>query len=254
MKKEFLYFFLSFCFVICFTNKQYGQKNIKDSVITMSVLTIEVGFHTPGGDLKDRFGNSSSIGMSYGYKNARNWTFGAEGGFIFGNEVKQDVAINIRTEDGFVLDDNGGFVSLLLLERGFNFALTASKSFPIIGPNPNSGLVVRGGVGMLQHKILLESRENDVNILEGDYVKGFDRLTNGLMLQQFVGYQHMANNRRVNYMVGIEFKQAFTKSRRDYNFDLGRRDDQERFDSLIGLKVGWSLLIYRAAPDKVYYN
>ena len=93
-----------------------------------------------------------------------------------------------------------------------------------------------------------------MNILEGEFVKGFDKLTNGLMIQECIGYQHMANNRRINYFVGLEFMQAFTESRRDINFDLGRKDDQKRFDMLLGLKVGWSLLIYRSAPDKVYYN
>ena len=147
MKNGFLIFFLTVCFLILSANKCQAQKSIKDSTISMSIVTIQIGFHTPGGDLVDRFGNSSSIGLSYGYKNARNWTFSAEGGFIFGNELKEDVAIHIRNEDGFVLDNNGGLVSLVVLERGFNFSVGLSKTFPIIGPNPNSGLVIRGGVG-----------------------------------------------------------------------------------------------------------
>ncbi|MFT4662913.1 MAG: hypothetical protein ACI8XB_003206, partial [Patiriisocius sp.] len=199
-----------------------AQSSIKDSIISMGIVSVNAGFQIPGGDLADRFGNSSSIGGAYEYKNQNNWTYSLEGGFIFGQKVKIPVAIDIRTSSGEILDDEGAFVDLLLLQRGFLINAAMAKTLPIIGPNPNSGLHLKLGVGLLQHKILLETRKNEVNVLEGDFRKGYDRLTNGLMLQQFVGYRHLSNNKRINFTVGFEVIEGFTQSRRDFNFDLGK--------------------------------
>ncbi|MFT4661955.1 MAG: hypothetical protein ACI8XB_002237, partial [Patiriisocius sp.] len=73
-------------------------------------------------------------------------------------------------------------------------------------------------------------------------------------LQQFVGYRHLSNNKRINFTVGFEVIEGFTQSRRDFNFDLGKKDDQKRVDLLIGLKASWSILIFKPAPNAIYYN
>jgi len=254
MKRISVLVFVCLTMFVFHSHDSAGQSSVRDSVIRMSNVSILVGGQVPAGDLSDRFGNSASLGASYGYKNSSNWTFGVEGGFIFGRNVKPPVAVNIRTADGEIIDNDGGLVEMLVQQRGFYFTGFVAKTLPIIGPNPNSGLFLKGGVGLLQHKIRLETRKNDISILEGDYIKGFDRLTNGLVLQQFVGYQHCSNNQRVNYTIGLDFMEGFTQSRRDYNFDLQRRDDQKRLDILVGIRVGWSLLLYRAAPNSVYSN
>ncbi len=235
-------------------NVLFGQASIKDSTISMHIITIHAGYQMPAGNMLDRFGNNTALGVNYGYKTDKNWTFSLESSFIFGNTVHEEVATDIRTNEGFILDNDGNYVNLLVMERGFTVSATVAKTLTFIGPNPNSGLLVKGGVGLLQHKIRLETRLNDVNILEGEYLKGFDRLTNGLMIQEFVGYQHYANNRRINYTFGIEMIQGFTQSRRDFNFDLQRRDDTQRLDMLFGLKASWSLLLYKVASDRVFYN
>jgi len=245
MNRKIYPFSASIVLLISFSLSGYSQTSIKDTTIAMSLISMHSGVQFPAGDLNERFGNSASIGASYGYKTARNWTFGVEGGFLFGSNVKQEVALDIRTAEGEIIDDNGGLVEMLVQQRGFHFTGFVAKTLPVIGPNDNSGLFLKAGVGLLQHKIRLETRKNDISILEGDYIKGYDRLTNGLVLQQFVGYQHCSNNRRVNYTIGLEFMEGFTQSRRDFNYDLQRKDDQKRMDILIGLKVGWSFLIYR---------
>lgn len=85
-----------------------------------------------------------------------------------------------------------------------------------------------GGVGILQHKIRIEHQDNKIPQLEGDYLKGYDRLSNGLMVHQFVGYFHMSNNRLINFFVGAEAWQGFTKNRRDLNFDTKMHDDKTK--------------------------
>ncbi len=235
------------------TGRTQAQASLRDSVISMFSIDFSMGGHAPAGDMADRFGGNGFLGASVHYKTDKNWTFGIEGGFFFGSKVKENVATGIVSSEGYVIDQNGGFTELLVLERGMLVVATAGKVFPVFGPNPNSGLLVRLGAGMLQHKIRLETRNNDVPQLEGDYLKGYDRLSNGLSIHQFIGYQYLSNKRLVNLTVGIEGYQAFTSSRRDFNFDLMSTDMTDRFDALYGLKVTWSFPIYRRASDGYYY-
>jgi hypothetical protein len=96
----------------------------------------------------------------------------------------------------------------------------------------------------LQHKIRIEVVDNTIPQLFGDYKKGYDRLTNGIALSQYVGYFYMGNRRTVNFSLGLEIMEAFTKNRRDYNFDTMEKDDHLRMDLLIGLRLNWSIPFY----------
>lgn len=246
-------FSISVCALLMFGQKANAQSSLRDSVISMFSIDLALGVHSPVGDLAERFGESAMVGASVHYKTASNWQFGLEGGFIFGSDVKEPIAQGIMTSEGFVIDKLGGYTELLIQERGMTMVGTVGKVVPFLGPNPNSGVVFRLGTGLLQHKVRLETRNNDVPQLEGEYLKGYDRLTNGLTLHQFIGYQYMSNKRLVNFTLGIEGYQAFTQSRRDFNFDLMRKDETKRLDSLYGLKFAWNFPIYRRAADGYYY-
>jgi hypothetical protein len=230
-----------------------AQSSLRDSVIRMSTIELSLGLHAPIGDMSARFGGSAAMGAAYRYKTKDNWQFGLEGSFFFGNDVKEQVATGLLTSEGFIIDRVGGFTELLVLERGMLISATIGKVIPVFGPNPNSGFVFRFGSGFMQHKIRLETRNNDVPQLEGDYLKGYDRLSNGLMLHQFVGYQYLSNKRLINFTLGIEGFQGFTQSRRDFNFDLMKKDETKRLDSLYGLRFSWNFPIYRKSANGYYY-
>ena len=106
----------------------------------------------------------------------------------------------------------------------------------------------------MQHKIRIEHQEHEIRFLEDDYLKGYDRLTNGLCLYQFAGYSLMSNNRLINFFVGVESYQGFTQGRRDLNFDTGLTDNAKRMDVLLGIRGGWVLHLYRRAPDEYYFD
>jgi hypothetical protein len=110
-------------------------------------------------------------------------------------------------------------------------------------------------MGLFQHKIRIQDDPQVVvSSLAGDYKKGYDRLTNGLAITEFIGYQHFAKNRLINFYAGIELTQGFTQNRRDYNFDTFERDDAKRFDGLVGFKLGWVLPFYLSDnPDEIFY-
>jgi hypothetical protein len=226
---------------------------MRDSSVATSQIAAHFAFQRPSYDLEERFGDNAAVGAAYYFKTKTNFHLGAEFSFLFGNNVKEPgILSNLRTDAGEIIDNKGQIATVLIQQRGYAVTLSAGRIFPVFGSNPNSGLLFKVGGGFIQHKIRYEHQVNEISQLEGDYLKGYDRLTNGLMLSQFLGYHFMSNNRLSNFFAGMEFVQGFTRGRRDINFDTGLRDDKSRLDILYGLRLAWIIPIYKRAPQ-VYY-
>jgi hypothetical protein len=116
-----------------------------------------------------------------------------------------------------------------------------------------SGIRLTLGAGWLSHKIRIQDDKSSVTELTGDYIKGYDRLTAGLGLQQFIGWQHLAANRRANWMLGFEFGQAFTNTRRDWDFTERRKLDQKRVDLRFGIRAAWTIPFYVGNAKEIFY-
>ncbi|MCB0762064.1 MAG: hypothetical protein KDC12_11125 [Flavobacteriales bacterium] len=231
----------------------WAQRNVRDSVLTSTQFGLGYAFQMPAGDMAQRFGNNHNLGGSIYHKFKSNWMVGAEGGFFFGRNVSEPGLIqNLRVDEGYVLDNDGQIAEIRIEERGWHATIGGGYLFRNSGHNPNSGVMIRGGIGFMQHKIRLEHQLNYITQLEGEYLKGYDRLTNGLALTQFVGYLYSGNSRLVNFYVGLEATEAFTRGRRELYFDTLQVDDQPRFDMLLGVRVAWVLHIYRRAPELFY--
>lgn len=231
------------------------ERNLNDSIVFAPHLTVHYAYQFPGGDLAKRFGNNSAVGADFYIKNRKNYFFGGEFNFLYGTRVTEPGLLsNLMTDNGEIIDLEGKPAELLIQQRGWTATLNVGKLFPVFGPNMNSGLLLRGGVGYIQHKIRIEQQINDLPFLRDEYLKGYDRLTNGLLFNQFVGYYHMSSNRLVNFMVGFEAYQGFTAGRRDFNFDTQTVDNDPRFDLLLGLKAGWIIHFYRRQGPEFYYD
>lgn len=236
------------------SGKINAQGNIRDSSISMHIVNIGYTLQLPAGDLADRFGVGSMVGGSYSYKLKSNWIFSLNGGFVFGGKIKEDSILNnIANEDGLILGNDGTFAIVNLFERGMHFSFTFGKLFTFKKPNPNSGIILQLGPSFLQHKIRIETSETGVPQLDNDYKKGYDRLTNGIGLNESVTYVYFGNKYLVNFYFGLDFIQSFTQNRRDFNFDTMSKDEKKRIDLLWGIKAGWMLPLYRKAPHKFYY-
>lgn len=231
------------------------KAQIADSSISMFQFGINYSFHFPSGDMADRFGVSSTVGVNVDYKFKSNWSVGLEYSYIFGGNIKDSSTMlnGLMTESGEIINMYGEYGSFILSERGFYSGAKISKLFPVLGPNKNSGILVTLGAGLLQHHIHIENKDNNTPPILGDYKKGYDKLCNGLSLRQFIGYQYLDNRGLINFYIGFEFYEAWTMSRRDIDFDLMRYDDTKRKDFLGGLRLGWILPLYTKAPDKFYY-
>jgi hypothetical protein len=157
--------------------------------------------------------------------------------------------------DGEIVGGDGVFSSVVLRQRGFYVGAKFGKLFPLSESNPRSGIRVTLGAGLLEHKIRVQDDSRQVNQVAGEYRKGYDRLTNGLALNQFVGYQLLGKNRLINFYAGLEFTQGFTQNRRDWNFDTMEQESGERLDLLFGIRLGWVLPFYFGGnvADSYYY-
>lgn len=232
-----------------------AQRNIQDTVITSPHMGITYAFQSPAGDMEQRFGNNSNLGVNFHIKDKNNWYYGVEGSFLFGRNVSEPGLLsNLLTDNGEIIDNTGGTSVIVIQERGWTLAASGGRVFNWIGPNPNCGILMKAGVGFMQHKIRIEHQESEITQLEGEYLKGYDRLTNGLMISEFIGYYHMSNRRIVNFFAGVEAMQGFTEGRRDFNFDTQTTNEGARTDILLGFRAGWVINFYQRAPKEFYFD
>jgi len=248
-----LFYFLLFFLSISYNS--FAQRNIKDSSVFISMFSANYSYQIPGEDLADRFGNNSNIGASFMMKTKSNWILSVDYSYMFGEKIhdKDSILKSIATSTGDIIDGNGQYADIVMYERGFHSTIKAGKIFPVFGTNPNSGIFIMAGAGLLQHKIRIENSENAAPQIKDDYKKGYDKLSNGFALSEMIGYTYFGNKRMANFYIGIEFVQAWTQSRRDYDFTLMGKDETKHFDVLSGIKVGWIIPLYKRLPNKFYY-
>ncbi|MFO8088183.1 MAG: hypothetical protein R6T91_10360 [Bacteroidales bacterium] len=245
---------LLFLFLLTVTGL-IAQEDNTEEAISIPMIQVTYGMHIPGNDLAERYGWNNSAGGSFMYMTKKNWLIGAEFNYLFGENInnKEDILANISTDGGQIIDGNGMFATVTYQERGFYANVNAGKLFALSSKNKNSGLFITAGLGLLQHKTLIQNPENKAPQISHDYTKGYDRLTNGLAISQFVGYMHVGEKQIYSFFAGVEMIQAWTESRRDYNFTLMKEDNSQRFDALYGLRIGWIIPLFRPASDEYYY-
>jgi len=243
---------VQFVLLSLFSLNLTGQ--IKDSAINIFQIRANYSFHIPTGDIANRFGPSHMIGMSLDYKFKNNWSLGLQGSYMFGGFVKDTTILDhLKDKEGGIINEYGEYGTILLTQRGLYAGGSIGKLFPVLSPNPNSGIKIELGAGILQHHIHIENKDNNIPAVLGDYRIGYDRLTYGLAMRQFLGYQLIDTNGYYNFFAGFEFYQAWTYNRRSINYDTGLADTEQKNDFLWGFHVGWSIPIYQKAPQEFYY-
>jgi len=245
MQRFFLFIFLSG--IVC-TSAQ-AQKAVRMHI------SFEYGVHFPGNDLSQRFGTFFSIATQYEVMTTEPlWHAGVKGMFLFGNRVNEDVISNLRTAEGDVIGNDRALADISLRKRGILGVVYIGKVFPLSKKQPHSGIKLSLGGGVMQHKIRIQDNNNSVSQLTGEYVKGYDRLTNGPALYGFLGYQHLALKKRLNFVAGLDYVLGFTTNKRAYNFNEKVHDGTSRTDSLFGFRIGLILPItYGVESSAIFY-
>ena len=161
----------------------------------------------------------------------------------------------IRSPEGYIFADNLNIADVSLRERGMHLNAFVGKLISLSKRNKRFGIRTTVGLGLLQHKIRVqEDPQGFVVQITGNYKKGYDQLTNGLAISEFIGLQYMSTNRRVNFYGGLELVQAFTQNRRDWDFNGFSKDSTPRRDFLTGFRVGLFLPFYlESNPEEIRY-
>jgi hypothetical protein len=225
--------------------KAQPMRTLQKKYTPLSISTT-FGRQIPAGDLTARFGNNLAVGIGIEYTVIPSgWVFNLESSYLFGNTVKEDVLTLLRTTDGNIINDINAYADVSLKERGLYTGVTVGKIFKLHdNGNRFGGVRFTLGGGWLYHKIRIQDNQDAVAQLSAAYARGYDRFTAGIAANQFLGYQLISRDRTLNFYFGLEAMEGFTKNRRGFNFDTGRRDDLKRIDILYGVRVGWQLAIF----------
>ena len=254
--KTFISSLLFACFIL-FSREANAQRNVSDSIIPSTWLAVQYSGGFTGGDLADRYGYLSHVGILAGYKNKKNWVFALDAAFMFGSQVRlTGVFDHLVDSYGNITDQNGDIAVVQALPRGMYANGTVGKVIPVLSPNPNSGIYVNFGVGYLLHHLRVETQDHVVPQLELDYRKGYDRMTTGFNTSQFIGYTLMADESPINFFAGFYAQQGFTYNRRTIFFDTPDVpvSPDLRLDLQFGFKVGWMIPIYQRQPRDFYFD
>ncbi|MBR9860705.1 hypothetical protein GYB22_08135 [bacterium] len=226
----------------------YAQKS--DSIVYPTankgyLFSVHYGYHTPHGDLADRFIPFNAIGGAIEFKTKSNFQFGLSYDWFYGQKV-QDTTLfgNMVGPSGQILDEDGNFTVYRLNIQGNYVTANFGYIFNFNKKHPNSGILFTGGVGFMQHKIDIQAPELKVPQINGEYEKGYDRLTYGVATRQFLGYQRILEGRKFRFRAGVELNQGFTQGRRTWNYGPNASGKDQRFDGTFALKFSVILPVY----------
>ena len=231
----------------------FGQSEMKTK--QGFLFTPHIAYQIPGNDLKDRFTNFSSLGLSAEYKLKKNFIVGVDYDWFFGTSIRdQTLFSEISGSTGQIIDKNGDFSSITLNIKGNYGTVNLGYLFSLPRDEPFSGILVSGGLGVMQHKIDIVSSQVTIPQLNDEYEYGYDKMTYGLATKQFIGYQYLVAKNHYHFRLGIEFNQGFTQGRRTWDFNKNQSGLDKRFDTTTAIKFGIIVPVYtKNASDEEFF-
>lgn len=202
-------------------------------------------YSIPSQDLAKSYGNYSNIGFGGMFKTKKNWVVSGEINYIFSKNVKEyDLFNDMITSGGYLGTTGGSPGNYLVNLRGISGFVRAGRLFGLNKRNMNSGILIKGGIGYIQHHLNIFTHDGNIPQIDLDYVKGYDRYTSGFAINEFIGYSYQSPNRYINVYFGLDFMQARTFNRRQYNYDQMAYDLSPKKDFATSFRVGWMIPIY----------
>ena len=216
---------------------------------------VSYGPFLSAGDLADRFGNGFAIGGGVDLTPANSrWQYGIMAQYGFGSTVKEDVLAGIRTDAGFIIGNQRQPAEVLLRQRQLFLGPRVGRTIPL-GANPRAGLQLTTGLGYFFSRIRFQPDPVQyVPQIDPALQAGYDRLAGGPALYQFVGYQQLSADRRLNFYIGGEVTAGSTRQLR--NFDVptnGPPPSDARLDLVLGVRAGLIIPVYRGEGREIFY-
>ncbi len=232
------------------------KKAVPDSSYTIPMFAASYAYQWSGADMATRFGSNSNVGGSFTFKTKTNWYYGIKGNLLFGGKVNEPNLLNgILTSELIpnVIDDNGQLTDITFGQRGSSFFAIGGRLINKLAPNRNSGILVYGGFGILQHKISIKFQDNIASLTD-EHKKGYDRFSLGYAANGFIGYLFLSKNRLINFFAGFDYTIGWTKSLRKYNYDTQEIDTERHTNTLSGIRFGWIIRMNKRQTDEFYYQ
>jgi hypothetical protein len=228
-----------------------GARNLDRAVM----LYAGYGPMTAAGDLSERFGSGFAIDGGLAYLPANtNLQFGFRVLFGFGSDVKEDVLADLRTNDGFLIGNQREPADIQLRQRQLFVGPNLGYTFRI-GNNQRAGIHLNTAFGYFFHRIRVQNDPvQTVPQLNDDLLPGYDRLTGGFAVHQFIGYQQLAFDRRLNFFLGADATVGFTSALRNFDILLGGPPSEAgRTDIVLGLRAGLVIPFYFGEGREIFY-
>ena len=230
-----------------------GQQALNEA--PMLFLNANYAGMVPLGDLADRFGAGFSAGFQVEWMSwPNNWILGIDGQYGFAGKVKENVLDFLQDEDGNIVGRDLDISKAFLQQRLVSGKVTIGRLFPLFESNKRSGIRFSLGTGFQMHWIKVNDELRSLAQTEGDYGAGYDRLTAGWLVSEFLGYQHVSLNRRINFYAGVDVGQAFGRSLRTYDYSTMQQDDRTRLDMTLTFRAGWCIPLWTGTgTTDIYY-
>ncbi len=245
-------FLLMFCLLLL-SLSIWGQIYERTDIRPATLVGIHYGYGEPLGDLSDRFGNHHALGISPAYMTSKGWLYGLTARYNWGAGVKDPVAANLFTSEGFIIGNNQGPVNFKTRQRGGSALLNWGKIFDLDPSTARTGIRAEVGAGMMWHWVRLQDDTRSATQILDPYHKGYDRLTGGFAGSLDLSFNYMAANRGLNFRAGVNYLFAATKSMRGYNYDTMQADTRRRYDGMVTAYISFILPIYSSNDDSLIF-
>lgn len=254
--------FIKYLFVFCIgfaSTPLWAQEGLFETAKLPArkgfMLGVNGNFDIAVADMAKRFGNNYRIGPSIQYKTTRNWIFGVKFDFINGSKIKEDsLFAGIKDNYGTYINQDGQRLGINWYERGYMVGIEAGYILNTSKTVSDNGILFLTGLGFMQHKILIQDKSESILQLRGDYRKGYDRLSNGIYVEQYIGYLYLSQNGLINFHIGIDAVFGFTQGRRDFLYDVQKPGNDKRTDILIGIRGGWYLPLFKRKSEELFFE
>ena len=215
-----------------------SQSMLRDTSISIWAFQFSYSGNLTALDLAEKTDYLHVISPGVSFKTASNWLIQGELDFLFGQTLRETGTANmVFSELELPINTEGTIDEVTPRFQGYQIQFDFQKLIkPNIRYNYNTGIMAGFGLGFIQHRINFAYPGQGVPQLEDPYIKGYDRLTNGFLLSQFLGYRRYSNKNLFNYSLGFEVAEGITRNRRSWNYDLMGPDNRLRLDMYYGLK------------------
>ena len=228
--------------------------NVTAQEYKQAAFTFNYNYQIPIGKLSTTFGHNSAIGASYFLENKNNIILGIESNYLFGSNIKDsNIFENITTSTGAIIAANGQYANINLMQRGFDAYIFGGYTLHFSKENL-SGIYLFQGLGYLEYKIFIDTKNQNIPQLNEDMKEGYDRFSNGISAKSSIDYKYYHHKGRFQMSIGLNYTFAYTKNQRTYDFQKNEYYSNKReWNKLIGLKTEIIIPIQRKNQEEFFY-